>query len=239
MSRFVIVSFAFLGWGFYEISGGSDFRAPERPPEPLTEITNTVTTQAPLASAASSFQRSAKIRAASLVTTPVLQPTAASPSRPAANSRPVADPAHRQAVALDKIASAGTSLQSSSSAFAPSAETGLLQMENIQGGLVGMTNRIATGSSTGGLVMNTGLTGAEPLQPTAPPESYLDIREIRASRVNMRQGPGTIYPVTERLLAGDQVLIMEDSGTGWLQLRTRNGNKVGWVAASLVSKKRS
>ena len=55
----------------------------------------------------------------------------------------------------------------------------------------------------------------------------------------MRQGPGTIYPVMGRLLAGDKVLVIEDSGTGWLHLRTQKGNKIGWVAASLVSKKAS
>ncbi|WP_281955515.1 SH3 domain-containing protein [Pseudophaeobacter arcticus] len=247
MSRLVIVSFAFLGWGFYELSGGGDFVAPERPPEPLAEINNTSAALPASEIAASTFQRSAKIRAASLVTAPVLQQASASTSQAETTSRPAPDPAHRQAVALDKIASAGASLQSSGSAFAPSAETGLLHMDNIQGGLAAMTSQPATGSytggntgsNTGGLVLNTGLTGAEPAQPLIPAESYLDIREIRASRVNMRQGPGTLYPVTARLLAGDEVLIMEDSGTGWLQIRTRNGSKVGWVAASLVSKKRS
>jgi uncharacterized protein YgiM (DUF1202 family) len=243
MSRLVIVSFAFLGWGFYEFSGGGDFVAPERPPEPLAEINNTSAALPASAIAANPFQRSAKIRAASLVTAPVLQQASASRSQAETTSRPAPDPAHRQAVALDKIASAGASLQSSGSAFAPSAETGLLHMDNIQGGLAAMTSQPATGgntgSNTGGLVLNTGLTGAEPAQPLIPAESYLDIREIRASRVNMRQGPGTLYPVTARLLAGDEVLIMEDSGTGWLQIRTRNGSKVGWVAASLVSKKRS
>ena len=237
MSRFVIVSFAFLGWGFYEISGGADFVAPERPPEQLAEVS---TTSAPLATTSpvtNKFQRSAKIRAASLVPAPVLQP--ATTAQPAAGSRPGADPAHRQTVALDKIAAAGANLQSSSSAFAPSAETGLLHMDHIQGGLIAMSNRQDIQGGTGGLALNTGLAGAEPAQPVAPAESYLDIREIRASRVNMRQGPGTIYPVTARLLAGDEVLIVEDNGTGWLQLRTRIGNKIGWVAASLVSKKRS
>lgn len=224
MSRFVIVSFAFLGWGFYEISGGADFVAPERPPEQLAEVS---TTSAPLETtppATNKFQRSAKIRAASLVPAPVLQPAAT---------------AHRQTVALEKIAAAGANLQSSSSAFAPSAETGLLHMDHIQGGLIAMSNRQDIQGGTGGLALNTGLAGTEPAQPVAPAESYLDIREIRASRVNMRQGPGTIYPVTARLLAGDEVLIVEDNGTGWLQLRTRIGNKIGWVAASLVSKKRS
>lgn len=238
MSRLVIVSFAFMGWGFFELSGGRDFVAPERPQQQVASPPAAATPAQPTA-ADSKFQRSAKIRAASLVTTPVLHPASASANRPVTASRPAADPAHRRAVALDKIASAGTSLQSSDTAFAPGAETGLLQMDNIQGGLVAMTNRPASGTDHGGIVLNTALSAADPTPPAPPAESYLDIRQIRASRVNMRQGPGTIYPVIGRLLAGDEVLVVEDSGTGWLQLRTKNGQRVGWVAASLVSKKRS
>lgn len=239
MSRLVIVSFAFMGWGFYELSGGRDFVAPERPPQQQVAATTPAAMPTQPTAADSKFQRSAKIRAASLVTTPVLQPTSTGAEHPVITPRPAADPAHRRAVALEKIASAGNSLQSSGTAFAPGAETGLLQMDNIQGGLVAMTNRPTSGTGSGGLVLNTGLSAADPTPPAPPAESYLDIRQIRASRVNMRQGPGTIYPVIGRLLAGDEVLVVEDSGTGWLQLRTQNGQKIGWVAASLVSKKRS
>ncbi len=236
MSRFVIVSFAFLGWGFYEISGGADFVAPERPREQQAAASDIRVSPT---AADNKFQRSAKIRAASLVTTPVLQQATVTPALSAANSRPAADPERRRAVALQNIAAAGNSLQSSTTAFAPSAETGLLHMDNIEGGLAAMSNRPIEGLGSGGLVLNAGLSDTAPAQAEVSPESYLDIREIRASRVNMRQGPGTIYPVIGRLLAGDEVLVVEDSGTGWLQLRTKNDQRVGWVAASLVSKKRS
>ncbi len=245
MSRLVIVSFAFLGWGFYEFSGGGDFVAPERPPENLLEVASTSATLDTPTPAASTFQRSAKIRAATLVTAPVLQPglqqAAASPSQSEPNSRPRPDPAHRQAVALDKIASAGASLHSSASAFARTAETGLLHMDNIQGGLAAMTTRPAAGGNlggtNGGVVLNTGLTSAEPAQPLIPVESYLHIREIRASRVNMRQGPGTNYSVLTRLLADDKVRVLEDSGTGWLRLKVDSTGRIGWIAASLLTKK--
>ncbi|MEP4035465.1 SH3 domain-containing protein [Pseudophaeobacter sp.] len=239
MSRFVIVSFAFLGWGFYEISGGADFVPPERPQEQQEQQAAASDTGVNSTAADNKFLRSAKIRAASLVTTPVLQQAAVTPAQPAAHSRPAADPERRRAVALQNIAAAGNSLQSSTTAFAPSAETGLLHMDNIEGGLAAMSNRPIEGLGSGGLVLNAGLSDTAPASAEASPESYLDIREIRASRVNMRQGPGTIYPVIGRLLAGDEVLVVDDSGTGWLQLRTKNDQRVGWVAASLVSKKRS
>ncbi len=225
MSRFVIVSFAVLGWGFYELSGGRDFTAPEPPVEASRQQAQ-VLTQPPV-STTIKFQRTAKVRAASLVGTQLIQPDAA--------PRPAADPKSRQAIALAKIASAGAALQGTGATFAPAADTGTLHLNSIQGGLAAMTTQFGSD----GLTHNASLTSAETTAPAANSESYLDIRQIRASRVNIRQGPGTIYPVMARLLAGDEVLILEDSGTGWLQLRTRTGNKVGWVAASLVSKKRS
>lgn len=227
MSRFVIVSFAILGWGFYELSGGRDFTAPERPtPEPHAEATRQQAqlSTSPPVSTSTKFQRTAKVRAASLVDRQLIQTDPA--------PRPEADPDSRQAIALAKIASAGVALQGTG--FAPQAGAGTLQLNSIQGGLAAMTTQFGSD----GLAQNASLTSAE-ATPAAASESYLDIREIRASRVNMRQGPGTIYPVMARLLAGDEVLILEDSGTGWLQLRSRKGNKIGWVAASLVSKKPS
>ena len=230
MSRFVIVSFAILGWGFYELSGGRDFTAPERPvPERHVEAPRQQAqlSTSPPETTTTKFQRSAKVRAASLVDTRLIQ-TDPTP-------RPAADPESRQAIALAKIASAGVTLQGTGTAFAPGAETGTLHLNSIQGGLAAMTTQFGSD----GLTQNASLTTAEATPPATDSASYLDIRQIRASRVNMRQGPGTIYPVMARLLAGDEVLILEDSGTGWLQLRSRKGNKIGWVAASLVSKKRS
>ncbi|MGR3621851.1 SH3 domain-containing protein [Pseudophaeobacter sp.] len=222
MSRFVVVSFAFLGWGFYEISGGQDFAPPERPVEHASKSLPLATPEPAYnpAAATAKFQRSAKLRAASQVHAQHSETTA--PARPAAN------PAQRRAVALAQIASAGATLQESGIAFAGSTTAGGLRLTSIQGGLAAITTD---------QTQTAGLSGTETVPPE--PESYLDIRQIRASRVNMRQGPGTIYPVLTRLLAGDEVLVIEDSGTGWLQLRTQNGNKVGWVAASLVSQKRS
>ena len=86
----------------------------------------------------------------------------------------------------------------------------------------------------------SGLTGSAPVTPAtapatpAPPPA--DIREITATRVNMRDGPGTTYPVLTRLSLGDEVEILEVLGNGWLRLRTLPEQRIGWIAASLVSK---
>jgi len=67
-------------------------------------------------------------------------------------------------------------------------------------------------------------------------ETAADIRQITGLRVNMREGPGTIYPVIARLQLGDEVEVLDASGTGWLRLRGPD-RQIGWIAASLVGKK--
>ena len=73
--------------------------------------------------------------------------------------------------------------------------------------------------------------------PAPPPELKPDLRKVTGTRVNMRDGPGTIYPVIARLVLGDEVEVLSTSGTGWLRLRTLPERRIGWVASSLIGKK--
>ncbi|UWQ83802.1 SH3 domain-containing protein [Leisingera caerulea] len=211
MSRFVMLSFAFLGWGFYELSGGSDFEPPQRP-EPVAAAKTGTSAPEPV-----------RITAASLTAQPVLTRR----SQAATPRRPKADPALRQRVAAAQLASASGVLASTQAAFSAGSGGGTLQLASLDGGLAAIT---ATPAAQTAAVSDA---AAEPA-----PEPVIDRRRIRASRVNMRQGPGTSYPVLTRLLAGDEVIVIEDSGTGWLHLRAPKKGIVGWIAASLVSKKR-
>ena len=68
------------------------------------------------------------------------------------------------------------------------------------------------------------------------PEPEKDIREISGTRVNMRDGPGTIYPIIGKATIGQQVEVLSESGTGWLRLRVLPQQQVGWISASLVRK---
>lgn len=78
-------------------------------------------------------------------------------------------------------------------------------------------------------------TDAEPaVAPVPDPEK--DIREISGTRVNMRDGPGTIYPIIGKATIGQRVEVLSDSGTGWLRTRVFPGQQVGWISASLLRK---
>ncbi|WP_247744164.1 SH3 domain-containing protein [Ruegeria sp. R14_0] len=76
----------------------------------------------------------------------------------------------------------------------------------------------------------------EPVEVEATPEPARDIREITGTRVNMRDGPGTIYPIIGKATIGQQVEVLSESGTGWLRLRVLPEQQVGWISASLVRK---
>ena len=70
----------------------------------------------------------------------------------------------------------------------------------------------------------------------AIPEPQKDIREVSGTRVNMRDGPGTIYPIVGKATIGQKVEVLSDSGTGWLRLRVLPQQQVGWISSSLIRK---
>ncbi|WP_254439015.1 SH3 domain-containing protein [Ruegeria arenilitoris] len=70
----------------------------------------------------------------------------------------------------------------------------------------------------------------------APAEPPKDIRIVSGTRVNMRDGPGTIYPIIGKARMGQQVEVLSESGTGWLRLRVLPEQQVGWISSSLIRK---
>ncbi|MDE4132893.1 SH3 domain-containing protein [Phaeobacter sp. QD34_3] len=219
MSRFVLVSFAFLGWGFYELSGGGDFTPPERP---VTEVAT-----APAPKSSRETQEGITVSAASLVTHTTIETRHKSLVRARIEERQAATvlaPQAQDRGARDVSAAASASL------FNAGLGSGGLQLASLEAGL-------------GGGLQSEAPERAAPAQtlPNVPQaqdaEVDLDLRSIRASRVNMRQGPGTAYPIITRLLAGDEVIVIDDNSAGWLHLRTTDNAHFGWIAASLVSKK--
>ncbi|WP_239059829.1 SH3 domain-containing protein [Ruegeria sp. PrR005] len=211
--RFVMISFLFLGWAFWELSGGKDFEprgvrapkaeqvaaAPEKPAAPLVK-----TEPATLV---------AKVKL------PPHKPEPAVQEETAALSSLTSE--ERLAVLARSRASLGKGLS-------------LFEVDP------GKTITLAS-LEQGALSFRVEPTEPGPEQDEAAPEAFTppapDLREVTAARVNMRDGPGTIYPVIARLTIGHKVEVLDDTGTGWLRLRVLPEQQIGWIAASLVSKK--
>jgi hypothetical protein len=211
MTRFVVLSFAVLGWAFYELSGGADFE-PRRTSEvnSTTPPVETSATLQPTVAPKPEISVPATVR--------MVAPVAAvKPAEP--KPLPVAEAP--QAPAQDTLDQVRTSL-SQGLALYPADGGQQLTLVSLEQGAANIENAPAS-------------TEAAAPSP-AFVETVADIREITGTRVNMRDGPGTIYPVVARLSIGQAVEVLGESGTGWLRLKTIPGNQPGWISASLVSK---
>lgn len=84
----------------------------------------------------------------------------------------------------------------------------------------------------------TPLSSATPL-PTATPTATetptpLPDAVVDATRLNLRAGPGTIYPVRDSYARGTPLAVLGKNPTGdWLQVKAPDG-KTGWMATSLL-----
>ncbi|SDE28362.1 SH3 domain-containing protein [Ruegeria marina] len=211
--RFVIISFLFLGWAFWELSGGADFE-PRGVRAPKSERV------------AETPQKSAvplvKSEPAALVAKVKLTPYKPEPTR---QEETVAPSALTSEERLAALARSRASLGKGLSLFEtdPGQTITLASLE--QGALSFRVEPTEPGPQDE-------QPGTRAIAPPGP-----DLREVTVARVNMRDGPGTIYPVIARLTIGHAVEVLDDSSTGWLRLRVLPEQQIGWIAASLISKK--
>ncbi|MFA3919089.1 SH3 domain-containing protein [Ruegeria hyattellae] len=205
--RLVIVSFAFMGFAFYELSGGADFEPRGERGSKLEIVAQVPKDETPPVKIASSSPE--------LVPEPVIEPQPTTQPVQTATPEPEAQDALARLAQVNVIGTTDSLFQT------PTEDT--ITLASLQEGL---------------LSAETVTDAQEPEQPLATTlaEPDRDIREITGTRVNMRDGPGTIYPVITRLNIGHQVEVLDSSGTGWLRLRVLPEQQIGWIAASLVSK---
>ncbi len=176
MWRFIVITFGFLGFSFYELSGGSDYAPADGSRQALALERNATKAQRAYAEAQSKPQAPAP--------TPVITAAAQPPEATLVL-------ASASAVIAQKPAQA-------------KAETPVVDLAK------------ATALTT----------EAEPKK---------DIREVTGSRVNLRRGPGTDYSAVGKLRQGDQVLVLRDSGDGWIKLRVVETGRIGYMADFLLT----
>lgn len=85
---------------------------------------------------------------------------------------------------------------------------------------------------------NTRVLPQEPeAEPAAQPAPAPDLREVIATRVNVRSGPGTETDIVMRANRGQTVAVLDNNGLGWLQVTVMPDDRQGWIAERLVSSK--
>jgi hypothetical protein len=208
--RFIFISFAFLAFAFYQLSGGADFQPPVAPTQPVVASKSTLAVPPK------------PVEAASLIASPAIAPVDKTLDATPVDVAALPEPATDAAFNLEQVR---TSLGQGLTLFPASDPIAQpLMLASLEQGVAGLRDAPAAEVET------------ETPQIEQPIEPPADIREVRATRVNMRDGPGTIYPVIMRLTIGKEVEVLGDSGTGWLRLRALPEQTTGWIAASLISK---
>ena len=68
----------------------------------------------------------------------------------------------------------------------------------------------------------------------AEQEQASNFWQVIGTRINVRGGPSTKGDVLAKLGKGEEVLIVEDNGKGWVKIRIEGDGIEGWVASSLL-----
>lgn len=215
MPRYIFLSFVFLAWAFYELSGGADFEPDLRVETAEAEVTAPKTTPP---TAIERVRMARATQAAELVATDAI----AEETLPALT--PVAEPT---AISEREVATAVAepAVQRPRRARGPDLSTGLSQFADDE----------ATEIRVAAVETPTPAPAPEAIPVRAPVSEAADMRKVVATRVNMRAGPGTDHDILDRLRRGQDVEVLGDNGLGWLRIRTLPEDRVGWIAQRLVS----
>ena len=210
MPRYVLLSFLFMGWAFYELSGGSDFVPKSKS---VQETAQAVVIPAAQPGTRAKLEQSRRERAAKTV----FPATAKRSVVKLVNDAPVT----ASAISADQTASTDKT----------ELRLAFLKLEDDPAQEV---TAVVRNPPTPVASSEPPPDTAQAL--VLPVARAADLREVIGARVNMRSGPGTSHEVLARLKRGQSVEVLENGGSGWLRLRTLPEDQVGWIAERLVSK---
>jgi hypothetical protein len=209
VNRYILLSFLFMGWTFYELSGGADFEPPSA-------------TQVALPEKVAQSQIQTQRDVSDLKTLePVAKPDPVAPPEASTKLSLVAEPAPTKAPE-DLIVAAINSKIPVTTGIVMSSDW----LTDIQTQTVG-TDTVFSLASLGQL--------PETVPETESQDPIWDTRTVKGSEVNVRSGPGTDHSVVSSLIGGTEVEVLNDPGEGWVKMRHTDSETAGWMAASRLS----
>ncbi|WP_294624180.1 SH3 domain-containing protein [uncultured Roseovarius sp.] len=220
MWRFIVISFAFLGFSFYELSGGADYKP----------ATNSIQVRAQL-----NNER------------PKMRPVKVDVTRLADTGEPLEDETVTRSITslsdLDlsggqrfeiTLASVdGAKAKPAKAVAKPEPATESSETETT------LPDHVAKAVASVSLAGTAADTVDQATLATTPDAEVdlpqRDIRRVTGTVVNMRGGPGTKYDRIGKLRKNDEVVILQEPGNGWIKLRVVETGRVGWMADWLVT----
>lgn len=205
MARLILVSFAFLAFVFYEMSGGSDFDPEE---------TRLARIDAPIAIEEEALDAS----------------VVAQNSQPA-----LPQDVTRVALSLTSVNDVlrPTTLRTTPAKIIPAQETPAPTGVSEEEPVIILPSLVVNRAVI--TPVDFGQEPREQPVAAVRAGDSLDVRSVSGNRVNVRGGPGTNFSVVNQLVRGDQVEILQSPGNGWVQLRPIDGGTVGWMADFLLN----
>ena len=211
MKRFILLSFGFLGWAFYEMSGGAEFEprsvqlARLNPVEDV-QVAEAAKTPAP-----------EPVKIAFVDTDPPLK-----------DLGDLDDSVTRVSLNL-------TTLREVLDEPANTDPETVEQTNNVTR-IIGVPQNVGsvTSSSDTPAIIPSLINPGDGIT-TALNEALGDIRTVSANRVNVRGGPGTDFSVVTKLERGSEVRVVQDNGDGWVRMQPLDGSPEGWMADFLLT----
>lgn len=212
--RFILLTFGFLGWAFYEMSGGADF-APKRPEIAATTTQQTTPTDIVVA------QESPPQDPIQIERITQTQPVDTTP--PGFENTDEAERVSRGSLNLAAVEDTTVKDASDAASDASASEITYVPI-----------NPGRTTSTEDAPAIIPSLIAPND-QGTVQAANTSDIRSVSGNRVNVRGGPGTEYGIVTKLGRGDTVEILQDNGDGWVKMRPIDGGPEGWMADFLLT----
>ena len=215
--RLILISFGFLAFAFYELSGGADFdpdaykaqqiaayeaeKGISGKPEPrrTTAPAPVVVASAPKVDVRDTARADAEVTRVALNLTTLRNVTDTAAETPAETS------AFAEAAKDTETVPQNASLTTSST-DTPAIIPSLIDPND---GVRAEPARLATGTA--------------------------ELRTVAGNRVNVRGGPGTNFGVVGGLVRGDEIRVLEANGAGWVRFETLDGSTAGWMAEFLLT----
>ena len=215
MKRFIVLSFAFLALGFYELSGGSDFHP---------EANRTAQIEA------RQERDAARIAALPAASAPSTKLADAPSAQPDEEPSPQVTRASLNLVSFQAATQPSVTEEQTPSEIAPEVDAAAIAQLATEQEL-----SLAALETTPAAGQSIAFAGNTISASSGDVAADLDIRIVKGSLVNMRSGPGTDYDVVDQLSQSTRVEVLTDTGNGWVELRPLEGGPSGWIAAFLLS----
>jgi hypothetical protein len=213
MNRYILLSFLFMGWTFYELSGGADFEPPRATQVAMAEK---------VAESQIQTQRDVtELMTPEPVAEPVAKPDPIALPEVSTKLSLVAEPVLTNAPEDLIVAAINAEIPVTTGIVMPSD-----WLTESQAQTVG-TDTVFSLASLGQL--------PETVPETVSQDPIWGTRTVKGSEVNVRSGPGTDRSVVSSLIGGTEVEVLNDPGEGWVKMRHTDSETAGWMAASRLS----